>query len=213
MWIDDIATDAHLRAWIKHCPAMKLVTSMDGKILWANSAFCEWSHYTLNELRRLTWREISVPDKNLEGDDEAKTLDSYNPSYTVLKQYQPKQSQPEWGHLSVMRYPLTGEIECCLCTWDPLKNGTATAFSMAMEHTQKLDARLEAMTAEISVLTAQTDEEKFGLSAFRMIKRHPKVAATILFVGLSVFGLNNLLSLLQKTGVVSLPVKIETVTE
>jgi hypothetical protein len=69
------------------------------------------------------------------------------------------------------------------------------------------------MTTEISTLNAQTEEEKFGLSGFRMVKRHPKVAATFLVVALSVFGLNNVLALLQKMGVVSLPVTIETVTE
>lgn len=213
MWIDDIATDAHLRAWIKHCPTMKLVTSMDGKILWANAAFCEWSHYTLNELLRLTWREISVPDKNLEGDDETKTLDAYNPSYTVLKQYQPKQSQPEWGQLSVMRYPLMGEIECCLCTWDPLKNGTATAFAMAMESIGTVNKRLEEMHIEIKTVTGRTDEEEWVIRGLRMIQRNPRKVAAFAAIALSIFGLNNVLSLLQKTGFVTLPVKIETVTE
>lgn len=213
MWIDE-AKEEQLRAWVKHCPAMKLVSTLDGRILWANAAFCEWSQYTLNELRQLTWMQISVPDKNLEADvDEAKNLDAYNPTYQVKKQYVPKGLKPEWGQLTVMRYPLTGPIECCLCTWEPLKNGTAAAFTQAMENYSEITKRLDMMTTEISVLNSQTEEEKFGLSGFRMIRRHPKVAAAFLVVALSVFGLNNVLSLLQKMGVVSLPVKIETVTE
>jgi len=210
MWIDDIASETHLRTWIKHCPAMKLVSTLDGQILWANAAFCDWSQYTLTELRKLTWMSISVPDKNLESDiDEAKNLDAYNPTYQIKKQYIPKGSKPEWGQLTVMRYPLSGEIECCLCTWEPLKNGTATAFAMAMEHTQRLDARIEAMTAELKVITTQTDEDKFILGTIRMIQRHPKIAASFLFVALSIFGLNNIVELLQRTGLIQLPVKVE----
>lgn len=210
MWIDETASEQHLRTWIKHCPAMKLVSTLDGRILWANAAFCDWSQYTLTELRKLTWMAISVPDKNLESDiDEAKNLDAYNPTYQIKKQYIPKGSKPEWGQLTVMRYPLSGEIECCLCTWEPLKNGTATAFAMAMEHTQKLDARIEAMTAELKAITNQTDEDKFVLGAIRMIQRHPKIAASFLVVALSIFGLNNIVELLQRTGLIQIPVKVE----
>jgi hypothetical protein len=211
MWIDETANEHHLRTWIKHCPAMKLVSTLDGQILWANAAFCDWSQYTLTELRRLTWMAISVPDKNLESDiDEAKNLDAYNPTYQIKKQYIPKGAKPEWGQLTVMRYPLSGEIECCLCTWEPLKNGTATAFAMAMEHTQKLDARIDAMTTELKAITTQTDEDKFVLGAIRMIQRHPKVAAGFIIMALSIFGLNNVVELLQRTGLIQLPVKVET---
>jgi len=210
MWIDENASEQHLRTWIKHCPAMKLVSTLDGQILWANAAFCDWSQYTLTELRKLTWMAISVPDKNLESDiDEAKNLDAYNPTYQIKKQYIPKGAKPEWGQLTVMRYPLSGEIECCLCTWEPLKNGTATAFAMAMEHTQKLDARIEAMTAELRVITTQTDEDKFVLGAIRMIQGHPKIAASFVIIALSIFGLNNVVELLQRTGLIQLPVKVE----
>jgi hypothetical protein len=189
---------------------MKLVSTLDGQILWANAAFCDWSQYTLTELRRLTWMSISVPDKSLEADvDEARNLDAYNPTYQVKKQYIPKGAKPEWGQLTVMRYPLNGEIECCLCTWEPLKNGTATAFAMAMEHTQKLDARIEAMTMELRAVTTQTDEDKFVLGAIRMVQRHPKIAASFLFIALSIFGLNNVVELLQRTGLIQLPVKVE----
>lgn len=189
---------------------MKLVSTLDGQILWANSAFCDWSQYTLTELRKMTWMAISVPDKNLESDiDESRNLDAYNPTYQVKKQYIPKGSKPEWGQLTVMRYPLSGEIECCLCTWEPLKNGTATAFAMAMEHTVKLDARIEAMTAELRAVTTQSDEDKFILGAIRMVQRHPKIAASFLFIALSIFGLNNVVELLQRTGLIQLPVKIE----
>lgn len=209
MWIDE-AKEEQLRTWVKHCPAMKLVSTLDGRILWANAAFCEWSQYTLNELRQLTWMQISVPDKNLEADvDEAKNLDAYNPTYSVKKQYVPKGAKPEWGQLTVMRYPLSGPIECCLCTWEPLKNGTAAAFTQAMENYGEITKRLEAMTTEIKTVTTQTDEDRFVLGTIRMVQRHPKIAAGFIIMALSIFGLNNVVELLQRTGLIQLPVKIE----
>jgi hypothetical protein len=209
MWIDDTASEQHLRTWVKHCPAMKLVSTLDGQILWANAAFCDWSQYTLTELRRLTWMQISVPDKSLESDiDEAKNLDAYNPTYIVKKQYIPKGAKPEWGQLTVMRYPLSGPIECCLCTWEPLKNGTAAAFTQAMENYGEITKRLEAMTTEIRTVTTQTDEDRFILGTIRMVQRYPKMTAACVAFALSIFGLNNVVELLQRTGVVNLPVKV-----
>ncbi len=156
--------------------------------------------------------QISVPDKNLEADvDEAKNLDAYNPSYAVKKQYVPKGAKPEWGQLTVMRYPLSGPIECCLCTWEPLKNGTAAAFTQAMENYGEITKRLEAMTTEIKMVTTQTDEDRFVLGTIRMIQRHPKIAAAFIVMALSIFGLNNIVELLQRTGLIQLPVKIERV--
>jgi len=210
MWIDTVAKEDHLKTWLKHCPAMKLVSTPDGRILWANPAFCEWSQYTLNELLKLTWMQISVPDENLKADiDETNNLDAYNPTYQVKKQYVPKAAKPEWGQLTVMRYPLTGPIECCLCTWEPLKNGTAAAFAQAMDNFTHISQRLDAMTTEIKIVTTQTDEDKFILSTIRMIQRHPRIAASFLIIALSIFGLNNIVELLQRTGLIQIPVKIE----
>jgi hypothetical protein len=211
MWIDEIATDSHLRAWLKHTPAMKLVSTLDGKILWANSAFCDWSQYTLGELRKLTWMQISVPDESLRSDiDESARLDAYNPMYQVKKQYIPKGMKPEWGQLTVMRYPLTGEIECCFCTWEPLKNGTATAFAMAIENYKTIEKRIEEMTKEMRLITHQSEEDKFILGGFRMIKRNPRLSLGFLVIALSVFGLNNVVELLQRTGLVTgVPVVVE----
>jgi len=206
MWLENIKNDDMLKAWLRHSPAMKLVSTVDGKIFWANTAFCEWSHYTLSELRELTWMQISVPDKHLEADiAETKRLDAYNPSYMVKKQYIPKGSKPEWGNLTVMRYPLLGEIECCLCTWEPLKNGTAVAFAMAMDHAQKLDAKVEALTMEIKTVATQTDEDKFVISTIRMIQRHPKISAFILVLVLSILGINSVAELMQRIGIIQTP--------
>lgn len=202
MWIDTVS-DETLRVWAKHSPTQKIVSKLDGQILWANHAFCEWSQYTLSELLKMTWMQLSVPDANLAADiEEVKRLDAYNPSYVVKKQYIAKGSAPEWGHLTVVRYPLTGEPEYFLCTWEPLKNGTARAFTLAMEHSEKIDQRMKEMTAELKTLTTLSEEEKFWISCVSMIRKHPKIAVAFLIIALSVFGLNNVLELFQRVGIV-----------
>ena len=212
MWIDEAATDEHLRTWLKHSPAMKLVSKLSGEILWANTAFCEWSKYTVNELRHMSWLQLSVPDASLEADlAEMKKLDGYSPTYVVTKQYIPKNEKPQWGQLTVIRYPLIGEIECCFCTWEPLKNGTATAFSAAMEQAMKVEQRLIEMTTELKRVTEQSDEDKFILNGMRMIQKHPRVAVGLLLLMLSIFGLNNVVELLQRTGIIEVPTVLKTV--
>jgi PAS domain S-box-containing protein len=189
---------------------MKLISKADGTILYANAAFREWSEYTLSELMKIGWIQLSVDDESLEADLLAtKTLtDGYVQASTVRKKYRKKSGESHWGILTVIRYPPAGNVEWFACTWEPLKNGTATAFAMAMEHTQKLDARIEAMTVELKAITTQTDEDKFVLGAIRMVQRHPKMAAAFIVMALSIFGLNNVVELLQRTGLVNLPVKV-----
>ena len=183
MWIDEIQDDQVLRTWLKHCPGLKLVSKLDGEIVWANYAFCEWSQYTLNELRSMTWMELSVPDKNLKADiDEAQNLDAYNPSYAIKKQYSPKGLKPEWGVLHVMRYPLTGPIEVCLCTWEPLKNGTATAFALAMEKSEEIHKRLNAMAADIEIRKARSTAERLWDSFGEWALENPKLALVVLLI-------------------------------
>ena len=210
MWVNEAPTE-QLAVMIEHCAALKLVSGPNGEILYANAAFREWSEYSLFELKAIGWKKLSVENDSLGADIEAvkQVGDGYIQSYTVRKQYRTKSGTAHWGNLSVIRYPAAGDIQCFFCVWEPFKNGTSTAFAMAMEHTAKLDARIEAMTAELRAVTTQSDEDKFVLGAIRMVQRHPKIAASFLFIALSIFGLNNVVELLQRTGLIQLPVKIE----
>ena len=190
------------------CPALKLATAIDGRILFANQSFLEWSQYRLSEITRLTIDELNGVGgaANDLGDLETQS------AVVQRMQLRPNGEAAQWGHLTRMRYPLQGNMECFLCTWEPIKPATAEAFSLALEHSVRVDAKLTEMTTEIKKLTYQTDEENWVLSSFRIIQRHPKVAMTFLVIALSVAGLNNVVGLLQRIGVVSLPVKVEKAT-
>lgn len=195
-----------LTTWIRHTPSMKLASGVDGKIFWANDSFCEWSGYTLAELKRMTWIQLSVNDGGLEADlAELKTLDQYKTSYSVTKQYIPKNDRPQWGKLSVVRYPVVGEIQYCLCTWEPLKNGAATALAMAIEAVGKLETQVDGMKTELKGFTSQSDGDRALLFISRMIQQHPKTALTLVVAFLALIGANNVVAVMQRLGLVSLP--------
>lgn len=165
---------------------MKLVNKPDGTIVWANNAFCIWSQYTLSELQGMTWMQLSVPDANLRADiEELKKLDDYSPIYTVKKQYIPKGSRPEWGILSVMRYPVSGDIDFCLCTWEPLKNGTAAAFELAMDCTKHVGQSLDEVITMFKKSETLTAGEKLGTAIVEWSLLNPKTATIVLLVILS----------------------------
>ena len=212
MWIEKDADEECLRTWIRNCPAMKLVSTLDGKIVWANAAFCSWSQYTLSELLRKKWIDISVDDMNLQSDlEEARRLDSSTPIYKAKRQSIPKGSDPEWGMLTVMRYPIAGEVKFYLCTWEPIHQATSLAFEMAMKNGEKTERRIGEMAEILKAITSQTEEDRYVLSTINMIRKHPRMAVSVLAVGLGLFGLNNILEVLQRTGIIEIPIRIEPV--
>ena len=212
MWISEV-DEKVLRTWIEHCPVCKLVSTADGGILYANDAFREWIGYTLSELKQLGWKKISVDDDSLEADMKAviELQDGYHQTYKVQKQYIPKNGKPEWGVLTVMRYPPVGDIKCFLCTFEPLKNGTQAAFSMAMDRVGDMAAQIGGLRTEVAKLTTQDEETTWINSSIRMIRKHPRAAAAIFAMMLSIFGANNILELMQRLGLVQVPVPVKAV--
>lgn len=212
-WIDECECDV-LKAFARHTAVCVLISKVDGTIVWANTAFCEWSRYTLSELQTIGWKKLSADDESLQADIEAaKSLDVYCLSYTVEKQYIPKNDKPQWGILNVLRYPATGEMKYCCCTWEPLKNGTATAFAYAMEHSKSTINELEKLSLEVSKLTSQTDEVKWVMSTVSLAKTYPKLFATVIVITFSIFGMNNVVELLGRFGIIEIPVKVIGVPE
>lgn len=209
MWVYEVDADK-LAVMVEHCAAMKLVSGPNGEIYYANAAFREWSEYSMTELKAIGWQRLSVENESLAADFDAikQVTDGYIQTYTIRKQYRTKSGTAHWGNLSVLRYPASGPVEYFFCVWEPYKNGTSTAFNLAMERFETVGERLAEMASELRVITAQTDEDRFVLGGIRMCQRHPRIAAAFLAIALSVLGANNLLSLLQRVGIVELPIHV-----
>jgi hypothetical protein len=210
VWIDEADCET-LRAFIRFCGVPVITSKPDGTILWANEEFCEWSGYTLQELKSIGWKKISVTDENLEADVRAASeLSIYRLSYSVQKQYIPKNDKPQWGTLHVIRFPVSGPISFCVCIWQPLKNGSQAAFNMAMTELGKITSQLESCKIEVSKLTSVSEEERLANSVIAVIRKYPKVTWSIVVVLLTLFGLNNLLQIATGLNLTPAPtVKVE----
>lgn len=132
--------------------------------------------------------------------------------FEVQMKFVPKGDKPAIGSLHVSRYPEQGEFKFVVQHWAPMKNGTQAAFMLAMEHHQKTQLVLAEMTTELKALTTQTLEEKWVGSTIRMAMNHPRMTLAICVVAASIFGLNNIIELLQRTGVVTVPIPVKQTT-
>lgn len=194
---------------------MWLISKPTGEILDASPEFMRWIGYTHEEITRLTWMQISVQDDSLNADmHSVANLTPYDPFYIVRKQYVPKNDKPAWGELIVTRHPMVGDkIEYCFCTWLPLKNGTAEAFAKALENGLLVEKRINEMTTVLKQFTSQSEEDRYVLSTINMVKKHPRIAAAFVVIALGMFGLNNVLEILQRTGLIEIPIRIEQKSE
>jgi PAS domain S-box-containing protein len=193
-----------IRAFVCNCHVPIIVSGTDGTIHWANDEFCEWSGYTVQELRQVGWVKLSADGDSIQSDMSlANDLNGYRLTYSVQKQYVPKNDKPQWGTLTVMRYPASGQIQYCFCTWHPHKNGTQVAFDMAMKELGKLTMQIEGNRIEIAKLNAATTEDVFMSSGVKLLKANPKVAWALFVIVLGIFGFNNILQIV--TGLNLLP--------
>lgn len=212
MWISE-ADQEVLAIWVEHCPALKLVSGPGGEIFWANRAFREFSEYTLKELQGLGWKRLSVDGDSFDANLQAlRDMQSgYIQDFTCNEQYRTKSGSAKWGILTVLRYPAAGPIQCFLCTFEPLKNGTATAFELAVDRINAMTTAIEGVKAEVKTLTTMDADATWVDATIKLVKRHPKMAGAFLTVALSIFGLNNIVELMQRVGLLQLPVKIQPV--
>lgn len=184
------------------------MSTIDGKILWANTAFVAWSGYTLSELQAMTWMDMSVRDGSLLADTfEAKQLDGYQQEYRVRKQYIPKQSKPVWGTLNVLRYPAIGEIKCCLCTWHPIGDDSKEAYALASEAILKMSTELQKLHDCLSSHVSQSLFESTIVSIMKLGIKYPKSAWVIFVTMVVAIGGNAGFDLLVKVMTIVTPVK------
>lgn len=200
MWLDNLDCKA-LKLMARNSTSMYLASTPDGKILWANRSFLDWSKYTLFELVTKTWKEISLNDANLAADiKELESLDDYTLSYSVQKSYIPKSSAPQLGMLHVTKYPPQGPIEFCWCRWEPYLNGTAKAFEAALKAQNDFTSALNALASQVKIMTEKTVEENAFESILGLMRKYPKFSWVIFCLIVTTFVGNNATSLLQRFG-------------
>ena len=93
-------SERRYRALVEDAPVAVAHNTMDGRFEYANHAFCDLVGYTLDELRTMTWQEITHPDDLPE--DLAlgrRVLTHQQPHYTLEKRYIRKNGSTVWVEL------------------------------------------------------------------------------------------------------------------
>jgi len=176
-----------------------MFSGSDGKIYWANQAFEEFIGYALWELttgtngKGITWDKLSVSGESLEADHEMvkQCLDGDRYKYTLKKQYIPKNSQPVWAEINVIRYPSVGTFQCFIVVVNPLKNGTQTAFALSMDRIKdftneliKLRERQNQVESKVidgvsQKMSEKTETEQIFVATARLINKNQRVSAAV----------------------------------
>jgi len=156
----------------------------------------------------MSWIDLSVKDEGLTADlEEVRTLDAYSLSYTVQKRYIPKGSSSQLGHLTVMRYPATGEISFCACRWEPFYNGTAKAFESALKSQAEFSAAISILSAQVKAMSSQSVEGRAVESIMQLANKYPKIAWSVFILLVLTVAGNNAVSILNNFGLLG-PIKV-----
>lgn len=190
------------KVWYKNTEIPLLISGVEGEIFDCNPAFEKFIKYSDYELtigesgKGLSWFQISVDDNNLKADKQL-ALECVNGdriSYSIKKQYIPKNESPIWVDLNVIRYPAKGPFEFFLVSVIPMKNGSLAAFNLSMDKMSHFtnalikidkDFRLipEVMLDYIKNNTKPLSElEKFGATLGRLANENPKISGLIVLV-------------------------------
>lgn len=196
MWLRNQNIDLFV-TWVENTEVPMIVSGPKGEIYWANKSFEEFSGYTSWELsNRLSWEKLSFNDDNLEADKQLITecISGDRINYSIKKQFSPKGEKPVWVDIHVCRFPMSGEFKFFLITVQPLKNGTAAAFSLAIDTINNFSKKLEDYNKEVSgmseeivkgIKSSQTKGEEIGKSLGGLAWEYPRITGIVLAIMLA----------------------------
>ncbi len=156
-WIDSVPSQA-LKQWIVGTKIPMLASMPDGSILWCNVAFEEFLEYSIVELvgdNGKTWSDLTSSSEDAAADLilVAQLEAAARREYTFQKSYRTKAGVDRKCIIHVMRYPESGEFNCCLVSVIPLDVSGDMLLQEMQElrahqvgHSELLSKILEVMT-------------------------------------------------------------------
>lgn len=181
----------------------------DGRILWANEAFCRFIRYTPVELcgndthPGLRWGDVLAKDGDADADvaQAAACMSGEAPEYRMRRRYVPKLDAPVLCELHVKRFPSVGEFQCFLVTVLPVRSGEELVYHAAMLKVDELKMQVAdthamtvgAMTTAqaqmqasldrlVDAITKRTDLEVAASGFVRWASQYPKATGVALLV-------------------------------
>lgn len=197
-WIEKLEGCDEIKDFMRHTSTCIIVSNPAGEILWANNAFLAWSGYSQAELRKYGWKQISVPGDDTDSDVEfVSNWDEFIPIHTIQKQYYRKNKEPVWGILTAIRFPISGDIRFCICTWVPATEAGSDTIGIVTNLVDRNVKTLRELQDSIDKFTTLSEEQRFIVTATELAKKYPKVTWAIIAFGFGLFGLNNALEILK----------------
>jgi PAS domain S-box-containing protein len=191
--MDDLDPQLALMA-IKH--GLPFVQSgANFEIYAANEAFEELLGYSSFELKRKGWDSISVKNDDFEADKAmtAELVSGNRQVMTVIKSYVSKLGVPIPGQLTAIRFPQgTAPMECSLCFFVPLANGSKAALSLVTEYIEKhtnashtMAEKIATMSQDLQLRKSMTVGERLWENFGQWALQNPKVATVVFLILLS----------------------------
>lgn len=182
-WLQE-ADCALLKSWLQNTSVPSITSAVDGKIYWCNKAFEEMIGYSEYELtlgqggRGISWYQLSVSEDSLEADKKMteELMAGRRVEYTCRKRYIPKNQNPIWVELHVMRWPREGtDVHCFLVIVLPLHQETNYSTQIIMDQIKLLRENQEIILKE----STRGNIETLAISLARIINANPKPAAMV----------------------------------
>lgn len=188
--METVSTEHAMTALRRGVPFIR--SGGDGEIYDANEAFEELTGYSAYELKKKGWKVISVQNEDLDADTAitAELVTGKRQSMTVIKSYVSKLGVPIPGQLLAVRFPQgVAPMECALCFFIPLANGSKAALSLVVDYIEKhtnashsLAEKIATMSNDLQLKKAQTVGERLWDTFGEWALQNPKTALVVLLV-------------------------------
>lgn len=188
--METVSTEHAMTALRRGLPFIR--SGGDGEIYDANEAFEELTGYSAYELKKKGWKVISVQNEDLDADTAitAELVTGKRQSMTVIKSYVSKLGVPIPGQLLAVRFPQgVAPMECALCFFIPLANGSKAALSLVVDYIEKhtnashsLAEKIATMSNDLQLKKAQTVGERLWDTFGEWALQNPKTALVVLLV-------------------------------
>jgi len=150
---------------LERSESLWMISQADGRVLWANEAFCRWIGYSIFEFTRdhdpILWTQFTYKDDSLEADLELaqRAHRGEIAKYHIKKFYVPKGGSKIFVELFARRFPPDKSHPCQFFIIEvrPMIDGTAALVQAYEELLRANKNELNAVTAAIELNAKQME--------------------------------------------------------
>lgn len=166
-WLETVEP-VGLRDWIRYTYVPMLASLPDGTILWANPSYERLTGYTLPELEKKSWQDMTIDldDRSADIEMALSLKTGERKQYQLRKQCQHKTGTGPQVLIDALRYPQEGKFVCFFVSVIPLDEG----YNQSLREIEKLRLIMEVF------LKSQKDRQTTVEKLTAWAEKHPKMA-------------------------------------